>query len=116
MVNRRGIGSLGCLLLLLLGAVVIYFGLGIGEHFFRFYEYQDSMRQEMKFAAHNSDALILRHLRERADSLGLPEAAGEVTLQRDGKHISVESEYYVHMEFPLFVREKRFSPHAEAVF
>ncbi|MEP6730393.1 MAG: hypothetical protein ABJE10_07135 [bacterium] len=114
--TRRGISSLGCLVTLLLLAAAGYFGVGIGEHYFRFYQYQDSMRQEVKFAAHNSDAQILRHLRERADSLGLPEAAGEVTLQRDGRHIEMESEYYVHLELPLIVREQRFNPHAEGIF
>ena len=113
---RRGLSSLGCLVSLLLAAAVMYFGVGIGEHYFRFYQYQDSMRQEVKFSAHNSDALILRHLRERADSLGLPEAAGEVTLQRDGRHIEIESEYYEHIELPLIVREVRFNPHAEGIF
>jgi hypothetical protein len=114
--SRRGLSSLGCLVMLLLAAAVIYFGVGIGERYMQFYEYQDSMRQEVKFAAHNSDALILRHLRERADSLGLPEAAGEVTLQRDGRHIQIESEYYVHIELPLFIKEVRFNPHAEGIF
>ena len=114
--SRRGLSSLGCLVMLLLFAAVIYFGINIGEHFFNFYQYQDAMRQEVKFAAHNSDAIILRHLREKADSLGLPEAAGEVSLQRDGRHIEVESEYYVHLELPLFVREQRFNPHAEGIF
>ena len=113
---RRGVSSLGCLFTLLVLAAVAYFGVNAGEHYFRFYQYQDAMRQEVRFAAHNSDALILRHLRERADSLGLPEAAGEVTLQRDGRHIEVESEYYEHIELPLMVREVRFNPHAEGVF
>jgi hypothetical protein len=113
---RQGISTLGCLVSVLLFAAVVYFGLNIGEHYFNFYQYQDAMRQEVKFAAHNSDALILRHLRERADSLGLPEAAGEVTLQRDGRHIEMESEYYVHIELPLMVREVRFNPHAEGIF
>ena len=113
---RRGLSSLGCLVSLLLTAAVVYFAIGIGEHYFRFYQYQDSMRQEVKFAAHNSDALILRHLREQADSLGLPEAAGEVSLQRDGRHIELESEYYVHIELPMFIREVRFNPHAEGIF
>ena len=113
---RRGLSSLGCLVMLLLVAAVLYFDVGIGEHYFRFYEYQDSMRQEVRFAAHNSDALILRHLRERADSLGLPEAAGEINLQRDGRHIEMESEYYVNIELPLYVKEVRFNPHAEGIF
>ena len=114
--RRRGLGSLGCLVALMLVATVLYFGVGIGEHYFRFYQYQDAMRQEVKFAAHNSDALILRHLRERADSLGLPEAAGEVNLQRDGRHIEMDSEYYVHIEIPLYVKEVRFNAHAEGIF
>lgn len=113
---RRGASSVGCLFILLLVAAALYFCVGIGENYFRFYEYQDSMRQEVRFAAHNSDALILRHLRVRADSLGLPEAAGEVALQRDGRHIQLDSEYYVQLELPLYVKEVRFNPHAEGIF
>lgn len=117
MVRRRsGRGALGCLLTMLLFAVAIYFGVNIGEVYFRFYQYQDAMRQEVRFAQHNSDAVILKHLREQADSLGLPEAAGEVTLQRDGRHIEMESEYYEHVELPGVVRELHFNPHAEGIF
>jgi hypothetical protein len=114
--NRRGGSSLGCLFTLLVLAAIVYFGVNIGEVYFRFYQYQDAMRQEVRFAAHNSDAIILRHLREQADSLGLPEAAGLVTLQRDGRHIEMESEYYEHVELPLTVREVHFNPHAEGIF
>jgi hypothetical protein len=93
-----------------------YFAVNVGEVFFRYYQYKDAMRQEVRFAAHNSDQVILRHLRTQADSLGLPEAAGEVTLQRDGRHIEIESEYYEHIELPLMVREVRFNPHASGIF
>lgn len=113
---RRGLSSLGCLVMLLIVAAVGYFGVGIGDHFFDFYKYQDAMRQEVKFAAHNSDVQILRSLRARADSLGLPEAAGEITVQRDGRHIEIESEYYVHLELPGYVKEFRFNPHASGIF
>ena len=117
MVRRRsGRGALGCLLTLLLLSVAIYFGVNIGEVYFRFYQYQDAMRQEVRFAQHNTDAVILRHLRDQADSLGLPEAAGEVSLQRDGRHIEMESEYYEHVELPGMVRELHFNPHAEGIF
>jgi hypothetical protein len=114
--NRRGGSSLGCLFTLLVLAAIMYFGVNIGEVYFRFYQYQDAMRQEVRFAAHNNDAVILRHLREQADSLGLPEAAGLVTLQRDGRHIELESEYYEHVELPLTVRDLHFNPHAEGIF
>lgn len=114
--GRSGRSSLGCLFLLLVLAATVYFGVNIGEVYFRFYQYQDAMRQEVRFAAHNSDAVILLHLRQQADSLGLPEAAGLVTLQRDGRHIEMESDYYEHVELPLTVREVHFNPHAEGIF
>jgi hypothetical protein len=117
MVTRRhGKSSLGCLVSLLFLAAAIYFGVNIGEAYFRFYQFQDAMRQEVRFAQHNSDAVIMRHLRVQADSLGLPEAAGEVTLQRDGRHMEIESEYYQHIELPGYVRELHFNPHAEGIF
>jgi hypothetical protein len=114
--SRPGSSSLGCLFALLLLSAAGYFAVNAGEVYFRFFQYQDAMRQEVRFASHNSDQVILRHLRDQADSLGLPEAAGEVTLQRDGRHIEMESEYYVHIELPLYVREVRFNPHAEGIF
>ena len=113
---RRGSSTLGCLFVLLLLSAAGYFAVNIGEVYFRFYQFKDAMRQEVRFASHNSDQVILRHLRAQADSLGLPEAAGEVTLQRDGRHIEMESEYYEHIELPMFVREVRFNPHAEGIF
>ena len=114
--SRRGRSTLGCLIPLLIVAAIIYFGINIGEVYFRFYQFQDAMRQEVRFAAHNSDAVIIRRLQQEADSLGLPEGAGVVTLQRDGRHIEMESEYYEHIELPLMVREVHFNPHAEGIF
>ena len=114
--QRAGKGSVGCLLTLLIIAVIVYFGVNAGEVYFRFYQFQDAMRQEVRFAAHNTDAQILRRLRVQADSLGLPEAAGVVTLQRDGRHIELESDYYEHIELPGMVQEVHFNPHSEGIF
>jgi hypothetical protein len=113
---RRGRSSLGCLVTLLILAAVGYFGVNVGEVYLRFFQFQDAMKQEVRFAAHNSDAVILRHLRAKVDSLGLPESAGEVTLQRDGRTIEIEAEYYEHIELPLMVREVHFSPRATGIF
>lgn len=113
---RRGASSLGCLFTLLVIAAVGYFGVNIGEVYFRYFQYKDAMRQEVRFAAHNSDVIIVRHLRDEADSLGLPEGAGNVVVQRDGRHIEIEAEYYEHIELPLTVREVYLNPHAEGIF
>ena len=79
----------------------------------RFYRYQDAMRQEVRFARKFSDDAIKRRLRALADSLGLPEEAGHVTVRRNATSISVWSEYYEHVEMPLFLREIYFNPSAE---
>ncbi len=114
--GRGGKGSLGCLVTLLIVAAIAYFGVDVGEVYFRFYQFQDAMRQEVRFAAHNSDRQIIRRLRAQADSLGLPQAAGAVILQRDGRQIEIESEYYEHIELPGMVREVRFNPNAKGIF
>ena len=113
---RRGKSSLGCLVSLLFVAAAGYFGVNAGEVYLRFFQYQDAMKQEVRFAAHNSDAVILRHLRAQVDSLGLPEGAGDVMVQRDGRYIEIEADYYEHIELPLTVREVHFSPRASGLF
>jgi hypothetical protein len=113
---RAGRSSLGCLFMVLILAALVYFGVNAGEVYFRFYQFQDAMRQEVRFAEHNNDAAIVRHLREQADSLGLPDAAGRVTVERSGRTIDIESEYYDRIELPLIAREVRFTPHASGTF
>jgi hypothetical protein len=113
---RRGASTLGCLFTVLVAATVLYFGFNIGEVYWRYYEYQDSMGQEVRFAAHYTDDQIVRHLRARADSLGLPEAAGNVILRRDRRDIAIDAEYYERVELPLLVREIHFNPHADGSF
>ena len=117
MVNtRRGASSLGCLFTLLVLVAIGYFAVNVGEVYFRYFQYKDAMRQEVRFAAHNSDAVIVRHLRDQADSLDLPSQAGNVLVQRDGRHIEIEAEYYEHIELPVTVREVYLNPHAEGIF
>ena len=53
------------------------------------------------------------HLRASADSLGLPESAGKVSIRRTERSITIESEYYETVELPMFVREIHFAPRAE---
>lgn len=113
MVRRRGRSSLGCLLVLLLVAAALYFAVNVGEAYWRFYEYQDAMRQEVRFAKQIPDDRIKLHLSALADSLGLPEEAADVTVNRTTEDISVSAEYSEQVELPLFVRQIRFKPHAE---
>ena len=90
MVSRSGRSSLGCLFLLLIVAAAMYFGVNIGEAYWRFYEFQDAMRQEVRFAKQISDDRIKLHLAALADSLGLPEEATAITVDRTSRAIRSE--------------------------
>lgn len=116
MVNRAGRTKLGCLVSLLLFASVVYFGLNIGNHFWKDYQLRDTMRAEARFAARRTDTAIVLHIAAKADSLGLPPEAGNVQVRRVGGVIYIFAEYRVRVEFPFFVKEFNFAPSAQAPF
>lgn len=111
--HRRGASALGCLFSLLIVAVIGYFGANLGAAYWRFYQYQDDMRQEMRFASQRTNDQILARLKASADSLGLPPEASKITLERTAKSIAVEAEYSEAVDIPMFARDIRFNPHAE---
>lgn len=111
---RRGGSSYGCLFTLLVLAAIGYFGAKVGEPYYHFYEYQDAMAAQAKFAAHSTDEEIRQRLGQLADSLGLPAEASLVTVDRTAHHISVGADYVETVELPLHVRRLNFSPRAES--
>ena len=113
---RRGASRLGCLLLLVLLAAAAYFAVNVGEVYYRYYRFRDAMGQQARFAVRASDVSVQQRLRAVADSLGLPEAAGNVSIRRSPGLIEVWSEYFEQVELPLFVREFHFTPSAEHAF
>jgi hypothetical protein len=114
--RRAGMSKLGCLVTLLLLAAAGYFADKVGQPYLRYLRYKDAMAQEARFAVRTTDEWIRHRLSEHADSLGLPEAAAKVRIRRDENGVSISSEYYETVEFPLFVRALRFAPHVERAF
>lgn len=114
--NRDGRVRLGCLLVLVVVSATTYFVWNAGEVWMRYYQYQDAMKQEARFAARNSDAVIRTRLIAKADSLGLPEAARRIRIRRTRHTVYIWADYTETVELPLFVREFEFSPHAERAF
>ena len=49
MVTRRGESSTGCLVGLLVVSAVIYFGVNIGEIYWRYYQFRDDVRVMARF-------------------------------------------------------------------
>lgn len=101
---------MGCLFTLLVVAAVVYFGSHIGGAYWRYYQFKDDMNQAIRFAGNKTNDQILRMLQSQADSLNLPEAAGNVTIRRAPHRMVIESEYYEHLDVPAVGRDVHFHP------
>jgi hypothetical protein len=113
-----GRSTLGCLVALLLLTAALYFGINIGEVYWKYYRYQDAMQQEARFAQMRSDQVIAQRLASVAASLRLPQAAREVQVRRDDgtRRIVISAQYSEPVELPGFVRTFHFSPRAEGSY
>lgn len=114
--TRRGSGRAGCLVTLLVVAAVGYFGLGVGNVYWNYYQYRDRMQQEARFAGSRTDGVIKRRLIMFADSIGLPEGAKHVRVRRQQRHVYIWAEYYENIELPFISKELLLSPHVEWTF
>jgi hypothetical protein len=118
--RRSGASTLGCLFSLLVVVMILYVGFNFAEVYWRHYQFRDDMTQQLRFASHNSDAQIARHLAALADSLGLPDGAGRVVIRRSDRAISIESEYVERVHIPLYirayVRDIPFHPRVEGTY
>jgi hypothetical protein len=100
-VARRGASTLGCLIVVLLLAAAVYFAFGFGEAYFRAYQFKDAIRSDAEFASTLTDAKISSHLAAVADSLDLPPGAGDVTVTRSQRTITISSDYDEVIKLPF---------------
>jgi hypothetical protein len=100
-VARRAASTLGCLIPLLILAVVIYFAIDLGTAYFRYYQLKDAMGQEARFSYERTDAQITNHLSALADSLELPVDAKLITIVRSSSTINISSDYDEVIRLPF---------------
>jgi hypothetical protein len=111
--RRDGASTFGCLFMLLLVIGAGYVGVAFGQKYWRYYQFEDDFRQQVRFAAHTQNDAMLNELRASADSLGLPDDARQITIKRNAKMISIDCEYDDRVELPHYSRDIHFHPHAE---
>jgi hypothetical protein len=111
---RRGAGSLGCLLSLVLFLAALYYGVNIGQVYLRYNQMLDGMRTQAQLAPGLHDDVINRRLTQQADSL-LPGDPPKFTITRGGhpNRIVIETEYTDEVDLPLFRRTFVLRPKAE---
>ena len=114
--NNRGTSNRGCLISLLVVVVALYYGINIGEVWYRFYQMQEEMTSQARMAPGISNGVILRRLRAKAEDLSLPPEAMDISIVRSGesRRIIIQSEYDESVDLPFFNHTFNFNPRAEA--
>lgn len=114
--SRRGVSKVGCLLALLLLAAAIYLSLPAGEAYWRYLQYRNAMREEVRFRGDLSDAQLRARLSNIADSLGLPEDAGIVTITRESRVLTLRASYEEYWPLPWFHKLIHFEPRVSGTY
>jgi hypothetical protein len=114
MVSRRGATSMGCLVSLLFFVAVLYYGVNIGELYFRYYRLLDEMQSQAQLAASLDDETIRRRVQAAAQDIGLPPEAQQVRVARrtSPRQIVIETEYRESVDLPFFNHTFAFHPQA----
>ena len=113
--SRRGASSSGCLLSLLLFVAALYYGVNIGEVYFRYYRLLDEMQTQTRIAAALDDGTIRRRIQAAVEEIGLPDAAGtNLVIRRTAapRQIVIETRYGERVSLPLFNHTFSFNPRA----
>ena len=112
--GRRGASSTGCLVSLLFLVGALYYGVNIGELFFRYYRLLDEMQTQAALAPSLDDGTIRRRLQAAAQEIGLPPEAQQIRIARRAspREIVIETEYSESVSLPLFNHTFNFHPKA----
>lgn len=113
--GRRGSSTRGCLFSLLVFVAALYYGVNIGEPFYRYYQYRDAMRSAARFAPTLSDDVLGRRILAKAHELNLPPAAHRLQIRRldAPRRVIISAEYEERVELPFFNHTFVFRPRAE---
>ncbi len=93
--GRRGASSTGCLVSLLFLVGALYYGVNIGELFFRYYRLLDEIQTQAALAPSLDDGTIRRRIQAAAQDIGLPPEAQQIRIARRAspREIVIETEY-----------------------
>lgn len=101
--RRRGTGTLGCLLWVVLFGVALHYGLAVGRVYHRYLKFEDAMRTAALSAPFQGDDAIRRTLVATAEQLKLPAEARRVWIRRTGPPflIEIQAWYDERLSLPL---------------
>lgn len=111
--GRRGASSTGCLVSLLVFVGLLYYGVNIGEVWFRYYRLVDEMKVQARLSSALDDGTIRRRIVAAIQDIGLPQAATtNLSVRRTSqpREIRIETRYGEGVKLPLFNHTFTFRP------
>jgi hypothetical protein len=113
--SRRGGSTLGCLVSLLVFVAVLYYGVHIGEVYWRYYQLLDEMKVNARLAPNLADDVIQRRLQAKVEEVFDNEKSMKFRINRGGRSrtITIETQYRDSVSLPLFKRSFELKPKAE---
>jgi hypothetical protein len=112
--RTRGATSTGCLFSLLVFVGLLYYGVNIGEVYFRYYRLLDEMESQARIAAGLDNGTIARRVAAAVDDIGIPDSARNVTVRRtlSPREITISTDYSETVTLPFFTHTFVFHPKA----
>jgi len=110
----KGTTTLGCLVMLVVFGIMVFYGIHVGEIYWRYYELVDGMRQQARLAGVYSDDSIRFHLTAQADSL--LGTSPRFLIRRGPTQATISTEYSEKLELPLLNRTLVLRPRVQEPF
>jgi hypothetical protein len=112
---RRGGSTLGCLVSLLVFVAALYYGIHIGEVYWRYYQIRDEMKVNARVAPNLADDVIQRRLQAKVQEVFGDEVAMKFQIIRGGRSrtITIQTQYRDSVSLPLFKRSFELKPRVE---
>ena len=110
----RGASSTGCLFSLLIFVAALYYGVNVGEVFFRYYRLLDEMGSQARIAAGLDNGTIQRRIAAAVQEIGVPDSAARVVVRRtvSPREITITTDYSETVDLPFFKHTFAFHPKA----
>jgi hypothetical protein len=113
--TRRGGSTLGCLVSLLVFVAALYYGVHIGEVYWRYYQLLDEMKSNARVAPNLTDDVIQRRLQTKVQDVFDGDQQMKFRITRGGRSptIRIETQYRDSVDLPLFKRGFDLKPTVE---
>ena len=112
--GTRGGSTLGCLVSLLVFVAALYYGVHVGEVFWRYYQLLDEMKSNARLAPNLPDDVIQRRLQAKVEDVFGNDQHMKFRITRGGttRTITIQTQYRDSVDLPFFKRTFELKPSA----